>query len=283
MPIKFPRTSEGFVRPVLKWAGGKARLLPEILKRLPDEISTYYEPFVGSGAVFFALAGTKRFKSAVLSDQNAELINVYSALKKDCDQVIRLLHAHRDDHSRDFFYELRERSPGELDPFARAARTIYLNKTGFNGLYRVNRSGGFNVPFGRYTKPNICDEPRLRAAAAALRGVKLQVKDFEEACEGSQRGDAVYFDPPYVPLSRTSNFTAYHSEAFDEAAHERLARVFGRLAKRSVRVVLSNSDTPVTRALYEKWRIDSISVSRPINSKTDQRGNVGEILVCSAK
>lgn len=271
------------MRPVLKWAGGKARLLPDILERLPSEISTYYEPFVGSGAVFFALAGTKRFKRAVLSDRNPELINVYTALQKNCDEVISHLRDYRDEHGRDFYYEVRALTPDDLDPFERAARTIYLNKTGFNGLYRVNRSGGFNVPFGRYAKPNICNEPRLLATAEALRGVTIQVKDFEAACEESRRGDAVYFDPPYVPLSKTSSFTAYHSEAFDEAEHKRLAKVFDRLAKRSVRVVLSNSDTPVTRALYEKWRIDPISVSRPINSKIDQRGNVGEILVCNLK
>ncbi len=269
------------VRPVLKWAGGKGRLVPAILERLPEKIDSYYEPFAGSAAVLFALASTRRFKRAVLSDQNQELINVYKAIKKDCERVIELLEELRASHGKDEYYLVRAQKPADLDQFQRAARTIYLNKTGFNGLYRVNKSGQFNVPFGRYENPNICDVPRLRAAAAALRKVKLEVGDFERACAECRPGDAVYFDPPYVPLSKTSNFTAYHHEVFDDGQHQRLAELFARLAAASVRVVLSNSDTPRTRELYDGWQIDEILVARPINSKTTKRGNVGELLVCS--
>ncbi len=270
-------------RPVLKWAGGKRRLLPAILKRLPESIDTYYEPFVGSAAVFFALAGERRFRRAVLSDQNRELINVYKELKRDCESVIGCLQRYRDNHGHETYYDVRAVDPNTLDRVERAARTIYLNKTGFNGLYRVNRAGQFNVPLGRYKNPNICDEPRLRAAAKALKGVKLEVRDFESACRDAKEGDAVYFDPPYVPLSKTSNFTAYHHEAFDDEQQQRLAEVFARLAARSVHVVLSNSDTPRTRELYRGWRFDPIRVSRPINSKTTNRGTVGEVLVRSER
>ncbi len=280
-----PKTTAALAtpRPVLKWAGGKSRLLPAILKRLPASIDTYYEPFVGSAAVFFALAAEGRFRRAVLSDRNEELINVYKSLKRDCESVIKCLEEYRDIHDQDTYYSVRALNPDDLDLAQRAARTIYLNKTGFNGLYRVNRAGRFNVPLGRYKNPNICDVPRLRVAARALRGVRLEVRDFQTACRDTKAGDAVYFDPPYVPLSKTSNFTAYHHEAFDDEEQRRLAELFTELAKRSVHVVLSNSDTPRTRELYRGWRLDPIRVSRPINSKTENRGTVGEVIVRSVR
>ncbi len=264
-------------RPVLKWAGGKSRLLPEILRCLPEQIDTYYEPFVGSAAVFFALRTQGRFRKAVLSDRNHELIDVYRALKKDVDSVIAALKDHS--YDKDVYYRVRATDPKTLDLFQRAARTIFLNKSGFNGLYRVNRAGLFNVPFGRYTNPNICDEPRLRRAAQALKGVKLVVSDFHTACEGAKAGDAVYFDPPYIPMSKTSNFTAYHHEVFDMAEHQRLALTFDELVQRGVRVALSNSDTKETRKLFKGYKTEQILVARPINSKTSKRGDVAEVLV----
>jgi DNA adenine methylase len=265
---------------VLKWAGGKSRLVETILKRLPDSIETYYEPFVGSGAVFFALASAGRFRRAVLGDRNSELIDVYKAIKRDVRSVILQLRSYA--YDRDFYYEIRAKNPLDLDIAERAARTIYLNKAGFNGLYRVNRSGQFNVPFGRHASPNICDEPRLNAAAALLKRVKLEVGDFATVCAESAPDDAVYFDPPYVPLSKTSNFTAYHSNVFGDAEHERLAATYRELSKRGVWAVLSNSDTPRTRELYALFPIDRIMVTRPINSKSTQRGNVAEILVSNS-
>lgn len=270
-------TERVYARPVLKWAGGKGRLLRPILERLPARIDTYYEPFVGSGAVFFALASERRFRKAVLSDQNPELIDVYRAIKQDVDSVIDALRQHR--YERDAFYEVRAQDPRSLALPARAARTIYLNKTGYNGLYRVNRAGQFNVPFGRYKAPNLCDEPRLRRASQLLKSVKLEVQDFERACSGASAGDAVYFDPPYVPVSKTSSFTAYHHLAFDEPEHQRLAQLFARLARQKVASVLSNSDTPLTRTLYSRWKPEKIMVARPINSKSTHRGNVAELLV----
>ena len=271
-------------RPVLKWAGGKSRLLPDILELLPASIDTYYEPFVGGAAVFFALANRKRFKKAVLTDRNPELVNVYKALKRDVDGVIRSLKAHvKRGHSEKAYYEIRGLDPADLTNSERAARLIYLNKTGYNGLYRVNRKGLFNVPFGRYKQPNICDEARLRAASSALKGVSLLERDFETACKKATKGDAVYFDPPYLPVSRTSNFTAYHDNGFGKEEHERLARVFAELAARNVTAVLSNSYTPFAQQLYKGFVCREVRVSRPINSKTQGRGEVAELLAVNLR
>lgn len=267
------------VRPVLKWAGGKSRSLPYILAALPDQIDTYYEPFIGGAAVFFALASEKRFKKAVLGDRNRALIDLYRALKKDPEGIIKVLDTYV--HDQDEYYRIRSLDPKKLDPSERAARMIFLNKTGYNGLYRVNSRGEFNVPFGRYKKPNFCDEDGLRAASRALSGVKLVEKDFDEVSKDAKAGDAVYFDPPYDPVSKTANFTAYHHEEFGREDHVRLKKAFDKLAARRVAVVLSNSDTEFTSDLFADWNPQKINVSRPINSKATHRGNVRELLVVS--
>ena len=270
-------------RPILKWAGGKTRLVTQILQHLPSAIGTYFEPFVGGGAVFFALAGERRFKRAVLADLNGDLVDVYRGVRKDVSAVVRLLKGYRRRHDEETYYLTRQRDPRTLDLVERAARLIYLNKTGYNGLYRVNRSGQFNVPFGRYDNPAICDEPRLRAAAEALRrrSVSIQVADFEEVTEQAEAGDAVYFDPPYVPLSKTANFTAYHREIFGSEEHVRLAVTFKRLTRRRVPAVLSNSSSEETERLYRGRgvQIERVLVARPINSKSSARGNVAELIV----
>ncbi len=274
-------------RPILKWAGGKTRLIPTILGRLPTQIATYYEPFVGGAAVFFALAAEKRFKRAVLADKNADLIDVYKGVKNDVDGVITLLRDYARRHNQDTYYATRELSPQALDLSERAARLIYLNKTGYNGLYRVNRAGQFNVPFGRYDNPTICNEPRLRAAAEALgaRGVSIRVADFERIAERAKPGDAVYFDPPYVPVSKTASFTGYHSESFGPPEHLRLAHAFAALTERKVAAVLSNSGGKETRRLYASKgiEVESVLVRRPINSKSSARGAVSELVVSNGK
>jgi DNA adenine methylase len=266
---------------VLKWAGGKRQLLGPILERLPARIATYYEPFVGGGAVFFALAKQRRFERAVLADANAELVEVYLAIKEDLGALIRALKKLAAGHSEEQYYEVRAQNPRSRTQ--RAARVIYLNKTGYNGLYRVNRSGEFNVPYGRYAKPNVCDEPRLQAAAEALAHATIEVADFEQVCLRAHPGDAVYLDPPYVPLSRTSSFTAYDRHPFDLEAHRRLADTFAGLAEREVFALLSNSNTPETRELYAAWQTELIDVKRPINSRPDARGPVSELLVSSRR
>ncbi|MBK7579639.1 MAG: DNA adenine methylase [Myxococcales bacterium] len=262
-------------RPVLKWAGGKTQLLPEILARLPAQIGTYFEPFIGGGAVFFALASQARFRRAVLSDRNPDLVAVYRALKEDVESVIRALG--RLQHSKAEYYRVRALRPRGLAQ--RAARIVYLNKTGYNGLYRVNRSGQFNVPFGSYKNPNICDAANLRAAAAVLSDVEIEVADFEESVSRARAGDAVYLDPPYVPLSKTASFTAYDRHPFGPGEHQRLAQVFADLERRGVHAVLSNSDTPETRSLYRGFKLSTVRVSRPINCRPGARGPIDELLV----
>lgn len=264
-------------RPILKMAGGKTRLLPEILGRMPAKINTYYEPFVGGGAVFFALAAEKRFWKAELSDMNEELINVYRCVAADVDRV--MLDLQSKVHSKDAFYRIRDLRLHKSQKWARAARMIYLNKTCFNGLYRVNSKGEFNVPFGDYKNPTICDEPGLQAAAKALSDVRIDHIDFEPAVDQARRGDAVYFDPPYVPVSDTANFTAYTKNGFGPDDQERLRNVADKLAARGVHVLISNADTNGVRKLYDGFRIERVTAARAINSKGDKRGKVGELLI----
>jgi DNA adenine methylase len=273
-----PRPTLG---PVLKWAGGKSQLLPHILALLPERIGTYFEPFVGGGAVFFALAGKQRFSKAVLGDRNPNLVAVYRALKEQPERLIQRLRRYQAQHTEAEYYRVRARQPRSLVEIA--ARVIYLNKTGFNGLYRVNRSGQFNVPVGRYENPRILNEPRLRAAAKILAGVEIRLADFEEICRLARKGDAVYLDPPYLPLSPTASFAEYHAEPFGLEQHQRLARVFGKLAKSGVCAVLSNSNTPDTRDLFGSHGLEIVTARRSINSDSRARGPVGEILVSSSR
>jgi len=271
-------------RPFLKWAGGKTALLHEILPRLPKKIKTYYEPFVGGGAVFFALAAEKRFKSAVLTDINEELIDTYVSIACGVDTVISCLKQHEKKHSEKYYYKVRAIDTSAAMWSAKhsaecAARMIYLNRTCFNGLYRVNKSGQFNVPFGRYTNPTICDEENLRAVSTTLEKViDFSSCDFQHVKE-ARRGDAVYFDPPYWPVSATSNFTAYSADGFGPIDQMRLRDVAKRLVDRGVHVLLSNSDTPFVRKLYKGFKIEKVEAPRRINSKCGKRGNVGELLI----
>jgi DNA adenine methylase len=263
--------------PFLKWAGGKRQLLPRILQLVPARIDTYYEPFVGGGAVFFALAARGRFRRAVLGDANAELVICYQAVQQDVDGVIAALRKYRNDH--DEYYRVRAKDPARWSPAARAARVIFLNRCGYNGLYRVNSKGLFNVPFGRYRRPVICDEEKLRAAAQALRTVKIACGDFAKALAKPRPNDFVYLDPPYVPISATSSFTAYASRDIGTAAQERLAEALRALSARGVPALLSNSDCPTTRQLYRGLDIERIRARRAINSVARRRGPVDEILV----
>jgi DNA adenine methylase len=272
-----PAIGDARPRPFLKWAGGKGQLLPELLPRLPATFGAYHEPFVGGGALFFELFSAGRLGRALLSDRNPGLIDVYTAIRDDVAGVIAALRRHRNDS--DHFYAVRALDPAALSPVARAARSIFLNKTCFNGLWRENASGRFNVPFGRNANPTICDEPNLRAVSRALAAAELRVADFAEVADRAAPGDLVYFDPPYVPVSASSSFTAYHKEPFGPPQQEALRDVFGALAARGVHVVLSNSDVPFVRELYADFRIDRIEATRSINCRADRRGAVGEVVV----
>lgn len=276
------RTARSDLAPFLKWAGGKRALVPELLRHVPAELDTYYEPFLGGGALFFALLqlpGRRRFRRAVLWDTNSELISCYRAIRADVTAVLAALEKHVE--GEEHYYRVRDQNPARLSDANRAARTIYLNRNGFNGLYRVNRSGRFNVPFGKHTSLQTMNTDRLRAVSEALQGVDVAVGDFADCVKAAGPRDFVYFDPPYVPLSRTSNFTDYSITGFGEAQQQRLADLLRHLGREKVRALLSNSDCEVTRALYRGLPIDEVRVARLINSVASGRGQVSELLVRS--
>lgn len=265
------------VLPFLKWAGGKQRLLTQYKPYFPNPatIGRYFEPFIGSAAVFFH----QQYSPATLSDQNGKLIEVYQSVRDDLDRILQTLKMHRNES--DYYYAIRALDLASLSAAERAARLIYLNKTCYNGLYRENSKGEFNVPFGRYKNPKICDEARLRAASAVLQGVKLRVADFSEVVKTAVAGDFVYFDPPYVPLSATSNFTNYNKLGFGQVDQERLADTAAQLTDRGVKVMLSNSSAPLVYDLYGRapYRLIDIQARRNINSNAARRGPVKELLI----
>jgi len=268
-------------RPFLKWVGGKRQLLPDIIARIDalPSFGRYHEPFLGGGALFFELARLNRLgkKKAYLADNNVNLIEAYQGVRDDVESVIALLHDHKTHHSEAYYYGVREHTPDTVT--ARAARIIYLNKTCYNGLYRENSSGKFNVPFGRYKNPRICDPEALRAASAALRKAKLFAKPFDHVLKTAEAGDLVYFDPPYVPLSATSSFTDYAKGGFGPSQQERLARAFRDLDAMGAKVVLSNSMIEIVRELYAGYRVDEVYAGRAVNSKADRRGKIPEALI----
>ena len=266
-------------RPFLKWAGGKGQLLRELLARLPERFATYHEPFVGGGALFFALVGRGMISRAVLSDANGPLIDTYLAVRDRVDDVIAALGHHPNEAAH--FYRVRALDPDDLSLAEKAARVIFLNRTCYNGLHRENRAGQFNVPFGRYTNPRICDDVNLRACSRALRDVEVLRADFTTVLDRAKPGDLVYFDPPYHPVSKTASFTAYDRNGFDEMDQASLRDVFAELARQGVQVVLSNSATPLVRRLFRGFRVERVLARRAINSKGERRGRVAEVIVAS--
>jgi DNA adenine methylase len=262
----------------VKWVGGKTRLLPEIAARMPRTYGRYFEPFCGGAAVFFSLSP----RAAVISDRNADLVGTYRAVATDVEGVIRRLAIHREAHDEKHYYATRARwndAKIAWSPLDRAAAFIYLNRTCYNGLWRVNRSGGFNVPMGRYKNPPICDVPGLRAASAALARATILCGDYRAAVAEAREGDLVYFDPPYDPVTTTANFVSYTADAFGPDDQRALAALAHELVDRGVGVVLSNSDTPFVRSLYRGLRIDRVRCARAINCNADKRGDVDEVLV----
>lgn len=276
-------------QPFLKWAGGKRALLPQITQLLPREIGAYHEPFVGAGAVLLSLPAQLR---KLANDYNSELILAYEAVRDDVDSVIRELKTHVNTESHYMAVRAWDRDPSfAARPVAqRAARLIYLNKCGFNGLYRVNRRGYFNVPFGKQKNPDFLAENNLRAVSAFL-GVRdatggflatFSSVDFREAMQRARQGDFVYCDPPYDPVSPTAAFTSYSHDGFGRRDQEDLRDQAEQLAGRGVRVLLSNSDTPFIRALYRDraiFRIRRVEVRRAIAAKSTSRGAIGEVLI----
>ncbi len=278
---------EDAARPIVKWAGGKTKLLAALLPLVPIRIDTYVEPFAGGAALFFALASEtpRRFKRAVLCDANPELAACYRAVKTDVDGVIKALGRYR--NSERMFYAVRARDTRDMGDVERAARLLFLNRTCFNGLWRVNSKGLFNVPFGQYANPRICNADALRAASRALACATIRSGDFATATRRLGRhfigtGDFVYCDPPYVPLSTTADFTSYAAGGFGADSQKRLLDELKRLRRAGARVIVSNADTRETRALYKGFRVLTVKAPRAINSDKAKRGLVRELVVVIA-
>jgi DNA adenine methylase len=271
----------GIVRPFLKWAGSKSQLLPVYRGFFPsaERVKRYIEPFVGCGAVFFDVQRLLAPRHSILCDNNAELITAFEVVRDRVDDLIVALKDYAQGHSQSRYYDIRKQQPS--DPVAIAARLIYLNKTCFNGLYRVNSKGFFNVPYGRHKNPTILMEDRLREVSRVLQGVETRNQDFREIPGYAETGDFIYFDPPYYPLSGTSYFTSYTKGLFLEQDQRDLAEIFSRLDHKKCLLMLSNSDTPLIRELYKKFTIHEVQARRNINSKGDKRGFITELLICN--
>lgn len=273
--------------PFLKWAGGKRRLAHQLAAFCPNRIKRYVEPFLGSGALFLYLAQTRESFPAELSDSNAELVNVYKCVRNNVDELVKVLKEHEAKYYRNpkkYYYYVRD-NLDECNIVERAARMIFLNKTCYNGLYRVNRSGRFNVPHGRYLRPAICKEESLYAASDILNrsGVSIRHSDYAYATATCKVGDVIYLDPPYLPLTKTANFTDYTSESFDYNDHVALAKEFHRLARIGCTIMLSNSDSVAIRNLYEGFDIRTVEISRSINCNAKRRTGQTELVVSSAQ
>ena len=264
--------------PFVKWLGGKGRMAQHVLARLPDHCTTYFEPMVGGGAVFVEMAKAKRFDLAVLSDTNPELMNAWRVVQSDPGGLVKELRKKRYAYDKDVFLKIRAEEPSGMDPVRRAARFTYLNRTCFNGLYRVNGDGRFNTPFGKYKDPVICDAANIKAMSGLLEGVELREVDFEPGVEGAKPGDAVYFDPPYIPISRTSRFDQYTASGFGMEEHRRLRSVFESLVKNEVRVVISNSSAETSIEMYGAFDLDRLTGSRSVGGPADYRKPVEEII-----
>ena len=263
--------------PIVKWVGGKRQLMFELLKNMPKSYNRYFEPFIGGGALFFELQPD----NAYISDMNEELINLYQVVRDEVDELICDLQKH--DISKEYFMEIRNIDRTEeyqnWSDVQKASRFIYLNRTCFNGMYRVNSKGEFNVPFGHYKNPRILDENNLINCSNLLQGIEIKHADFSEILKKVKKGDFVYFDPPYVPLSETSSFTSYTKEGFDIDMQFKLRDVCDELDTMGVNFLLSNSDTKLVNDLYKNYNIKKVFASRQINANADGRGKITEVLV----
>ena len=277
-------TKNILIQPFIKWAGGKRQLMKEIEKYIPDRISTYYEPFLGGGAVLFNLQP----KKAVVNDSNPELINAYEVIRDNVDELIIDLRKH--ENTKEYFYDIRkiDRTPEykSLSKVERASRLIYLNKTCYNGLFRVNSQGEFNTPFGNYKNPNIVNEHVLRAVSNYLNknDIRFLCGDFEDSLKNIRKGAFVYLDPPYAPLSDSSSFTGYTLDGFGDEDQKRLKFMCDKLQERGVKFLLSNSTAPIILDLYKdesRYEINYVDAKRNINSVGNGRGEIKEVLITS--
>lgn len=286
MAMSFTKTPYKLA-PFTKWTGGKRQLLTEIKKLMPASFDTYYEPFIGGGALFFELAP----KKAIINDLNADLITAYTSIKFDVNRLIKVLEQHQTNNSKEYYYDIRsfdrDERIKELEPVERAARILYMLRVNFNGLYRVNSNNQFNTPYGRYKNPKIVDQEKLLNISDYLNNNDITIlnTDFSEALVSAKKGDFVYIDPPYVPLTASASFTSYTAEGFGLVEQTRLRDLFVELDKRGVYVMLSNSDTALVHNLYESYSDTThiVSASRMINSKGAKRGKISEVIITNYK
>lgn len=271
-------------KPFVKWAGGKRQLIPQIEKQLPEKFGSYFEPFLGGGALLFHLLSKNKNLKGYVSDLNSDLILSYVTIRDYLPGLLKSLQKHSDRYfsdSKSYYYSVRESNPsGKIE---KVSRLLFLNRTCFNGLYRVNSKGKFNVPLGRYSHPNIIQEENLTSVNQFLNKSKIMIKcqDFSSTVEKAKKGDFVYFDPPYQPISKTANFTSYTNGNFGINDLKRLAKVSNELAKKGVNVLLSNSSSKQVRDLFSdnRWKIIKIEANRAINSASDKRTGHFELLI----
>lgn len=276
-------------KPFIKWVGGKGKLVPELVARLPKQFGNYFEPFVGGGALFLSLKQSNKISSALINDINSKLISTYIQIQKNPNKLINLLKEIETEYKnlsyeeqKKYFYQIRRKYNDEvLDDIYTAAYLIFLNKTCFNGMYRENSKGQYNIPFGDQKNPTICDKENILNVCECLKDTKITNKSFEEAVSVCKKGDFVYFDPPYYPTNITSNFTSYHKNCFGPKEQEQLRDVFVKLAEKGCLVMLSNSNTSFIENLYKGYHFSQIYAARSINSKGDKRGKVKELIITS--
>lgn len=279
--MKTIQKSQTTIQPFTKWTGGKRQLLPVIKSLMPDNYNSYFEPFIGGGALFFDLSPDK----AVINDFNNELMNCYQQIKKHPQKLIELLTKHQENNSKEYYLELRavdrDNRINKMTDVERAARIIYMLRVDFNGLYRVNSKNQFNVPYGRYKNPKIVDSDLILSISQYLNNnnITILTGDFEKAVEDAGAGDFVYFDPPYIPLSETSAFTSYTHEGFSYEDQVRLRDVFRKLDKKGAYVMLSNSSSPLVEELYKGFNVHKVEATRTNGAKALSRGKISEFIV----
>ena len=284
MKQEYSQISTVTPKPFVKWAGGKRQLIPILNENLPKTFGTYYEPFLGGGALLFHILAERKAQKCSISDLNSDLVLTYTAIRNRIDELISSLKNHERNYQKDsktYYYSVRESNPrSEIE---KTSRLLFLNRTCFNGLYRVNSKGKFNVPLGSYTNPNIVNEENLRSVSAILQSSKVAIKcrDFESVLRDAKKGDLVYFDPPYQPVSETANFTSYTNKSFTYEDLNRLAELCMKLDSKGCKVLLSNSDSKEVAEIFsnKSWKINKIQANRSINSNSKKRTGHFELLI----
>ncbi|MHA7733988.1 DNA adenine methylase [Nitrosopumilus sp. S6] len=280
----YSQVSTVIPKPFVKWAGGKRQLIPILNENLPKSFGTYYEPFIGGGALLFHILSERDGQKCSISDLNSDLVLAYTTIRNRIDDLISSLKNHERNYQKDsksYYYAVRESNPrSEIE---KTSRLLFLNRTCFNGLYRVNSKGKFNVPLGRYTNPNIVNEDNLRSVSSILQSSKVAIKcrDFEAVLRDAKKDDLVYFDPPYQPVSDTANFTSYTNKDFTDKDLERLAELCNKLDSKGCKVLLSNSDSKQVSDMFsgKPWKINKIQANRSINSNSKKRTGHFELLI----